>query len=284
MCIAIVKKPTGKHITKKRLKLCYDANPDSAGFAYIEKGRIKIEKYLHFTPFYKALRTAEKENPSSNFLIHFRIKTHGKIDIDNCHPFQINNNLCMIHNGIIHNVKTDKDKSKSDTRHFIEQVLHGLPNNFYLNPSILKMMGSFIGYSKLAFLDSKNQIRICNPDKGEWDGDNWYSNKSYLPPVAITPPAKNNYKWQDFQWNTKNEKVVPVKTPKSTPYYEIYEVCDWCNGTVRANKAKDIFLDDEPFICCDACFKTVKGDSTVIEINKQLNSSYSDYYEFTTCL
>ena len=53
--------------------------------------------YFTFKEFYKEY----KPHGDKQVLIHFRIKTHGPIDKNNCHPFLVNNSLGFIHNGII---------------------------------------------------------------------------------------------------------------------------------------------------------------------------------------
>jgi len=34
-------------------------------------------------------------------IIHFRMKTHGHIDLENCHPYEVLPNVYMAHNGIL---------------------------------------------------------------------------------------------------------------------------------------------------------------------------------------
>ena len=85
MCIAIYK-PEGKIISKATLQECYDSNPDGAGFMYNQSKKLHIEKgFFSFDSFYDAY----KKHENKQAVIHFRIKTHGKIDTANCHPFSM---------------------------------------------------------------------------------------------------------------------------------------------------------------------------------------------------
>ena len=84
MCIAIVK-PVGKSISDETLKRCFNRNKDGCGFAFIKQyedgsRQINTYKHLEFDPWLEEFRREEMDNPSSPFLIHFRIKTHGLID------------------------------------------------------------------------------------------------------------------------------------------------------------------------------------------------------------
>jgi predicted glutamine amidotransferase len=69
---------------------------------YTNNGQIKVFKEMtNFDRFYKEYAKQRKANKGSNFVLHFRIATSGKIDKTNCHPFAVNKNLAFVHNGII---------------------------------------------------------------------------------------------------------------------------------------------------------------------------------------
>lgn len=198
MCILVLQR-AGQTIVKKRLKAMYDNNPDGAGFAYVNtdhlgKKKLITYKSMVFNKFYKKLRRAERLNPESNFLIHTRIATSGELSTHNCHPFQINHDVVMGHNGIISAARRDPDGLDNDTRMFVRDTVQELPEDFMYNNAICDMMGSYIGAgSKLIFLNVDNEYVIINEDKGNWVDDVWYSNTSYKPRVACeyknyTPP------------------------------------------------------------------------------------------------
>ena len=93
MCIAIYK-PSDKELTKETLETCFNANPDGAGFAYINTDyvghkKIKIKKTLDFEDFYQKYERALSLAPESPFLIHFRIKTHGDRDWETLHHLDL---------------------------------------------------------------------------------------------------------------------------------------------------------------------------------------------------
>jgi hypothetical protein len=51
-----------------------------------------------------------------------------------------------------------------------------------------EMMGSYIGWSKLVFMDNQENVAIVNEKSGEWNSDCWFSNKSYIPVVEKPKP------------------------------------------------------------------------------------------------
>lgn len=177
MCIAILN--TRNTINRETLQQCWKSNPDGAGMIYTNNGQLQIFKEMtNFDKFYKEYSKQRKANKQSNFVLHFRIATSGKIDKTNCHPFNVNKNLSFVHNGMI-NIQ-QLNNSVSDTYTFNELILKKLPNNFLSNHAIIDLIENYIGYSKLVFLDSDNNASILNEDLGHWDAlDNWYSNNSY---------------------------------------------------------------------------------------------------------
>jgi glutamine amidotransferase len=185
MCIAIYK-PEGSIVPYKTLQRCYDANPDGAGFMYVENKKLHMQKgFFEFKDFWKAYH----EHQGKQAVIHFRIKTHGPINTDNCHPFLVNKGLGFVHNGIISGFGKDE---LSDTRHFNEEIIKPLATKWgnlsIFQPAIKSLIESRIGYSKLIFLDRFGNYDIFNEDKGSWDDKIWYSNTSYKP-VAVAKPT-----------------------------------------------------------------------------------------------
>ena len=173
MCIAILK-PKGVEISKKTLMNCALANKDGIGFAYTDGKNIYINKYMDFESFYNDF---EKVKDISTMLIHFRIATHGKVEVKNCHPFKLNDRMALIHNGIISGYG-DKE-TKTDTQDFIDKVIGNISHKMWKNPSYRELVGKAIGYSKLCILDVTGDYYIINEDKGKWVDGIWYSNDSY---------------------------------------------------------------------------------------------------------
>lgn len=178
MCI-LIHQPKDYCFTAEHLADFYGRNPDGFGaivnhadergvVVYKIVGTLKEIEDLYFNSVacYEAI-------------IHFRMKTHGDIDMDNCHPYQVTDGLWMAHNGILSSGNS-KDPKKSDTWHyindFIKPMLETTPSALE-NPYIRGYIGVHIGASnKFGFMDNSGQVFIINKHSGvEYDGV-WFSN------------------------------------------------------------------------------------------------------------
>jgi len=173
MCIAILK-PKDVKIDNETLRNAWDANPDGAGFAFAQDGKIMAFKSMDEDTFIGRLNSAMNK-ANTAFMIHFRIATQGTINLDNAHPFAVNKNLFFCHNGIIPNMP--KSREISDTRFFNMDILQKLP--FKLNNKTHDtLIANAIGYSKLIFLNSSEEYQIVNEHLGTWQAGAWHSNLS----------------------------------------------------------------------------------------------------------
>lgn len=259
MCIAIVK-PKDKTISKETLRTCFNGNPDGAGFAYVKDNKIYINKFMEFDKFYDEYVVHEHE---SNMLIHFRIATHGGVNLDNTHPFKLNDRMVLIHNGIISGYGEKKDGGLSDTRDFIDKVIGNISYKMWKSPYFRKLVGSAIGYSKLAILDNKGNTIIINEDKGVWDDGIWYSNSSYKPKV-VKPVTKDYdytyYPCEYYSYHKDTGKLTSTKAyNKSTTttrsytedYFTLLYKCRDCGKIYECGEYEDAI--------CDVC-KSTKSD------------------------
>jgi hypothetical protein len=147
---------------------------------------------------YKKRVINTKQEDKKNVVFHFRIKTHGEIDEDNCHPFYINNGrTAFCHNGTLTNIKADKDDKRSDTVKFRDIVLNHLPKNWFRNPGIMTLIGNFVGYNKLVFMNEHGNVTFMNEKSGDWDNGIWYSNGSYKPVKVVHVHNRNGYNIND---------------------------------------------------------------------------------------
>lgn len=181
MCIAIAK-PKGVKIPKRVLKACFLNNPDGAGFAYPENGKVKIIKGLFsFRSFWREYREIDPE--SKSVLIHFRVATSGKIDSFNCHPWRINETHAFIHNGNLASRLGVSSEDVFDTGIFAGKVLtpiFNLSNELWKTDGFLWMMEEAIGSgNKLAIINSDGEFQIFNSILGEREHGSWFSNKTY---------------------------------------------------------------------------------------------------------
>ena len=182
MCIAILC-PKGKQITAQQFRNSWDNNFHGAGFMYNDDNdKLHVVKEMEdCDKIYKKYVAAVNKYPNATFVLHFRISNRGVISRENCHPFKVSNKLGFVHNGTI--TPMGSDERFSDTHLFNTQILRKLPQvdiKYLSNKAIKAVLGDFVGYSKLVFLDNKGNATIINEHNGTWEKDGiWYSNDSH---------------------------------------------------------------------------------------------------------
>jgi glutamine amidotransferase len=284
MCIAIYK-PEGKIIPYNTLKECYDANPDGAGFMYAENKVLHIEKgFFSLKDFYQSY----VKHQDKQAVLHFRIKTHGKIDKTNCHPFAINNSLGFVHNGVISGFG---DTDHSDTIGFNNKVLQPLVHkwgNLALFQDPMKdLIESRIGYSKLIFLDRHGNHNILNEQKGVWDDGVWYSNTSYKPYVAPVTSWKDTFDYTNWRKPvaTYKTKIKPpkLKTVQVGAMVELLEdVADPGTLTVyETGELCEVVAVNKDFTC-DLMHEGIRGNATFLYNVPYHSLSFVDDFEDDT--
>lgn len=182
MCLAIYQ-PAGNCIPIEHLSNGYQNNPDGAGFSYFdENGRVRTFRSMSWSEFRVAYEQAwDDHGHDSPFSIHFRWATHGSKNVENVHPFMVNEHVSIIHNGII--PCRIPDNRMSDTAAFAKHYLSKLPVNWYDDEFLFDMVEDYIGASKLVVLTSHPEAKysayILNERQGKWDDKIWYSNNGY---------------------------------------------------------------------------------------------------------
>ncbi len=213
MCIAIYNNKD--LLTKKTLQNCWNSNDDGAGMLWVEDGQLQVYKQLKsFKAFFKKYQEVRKV--TEKVVLHFRIRTHGVVDERNIHPFIVDETVGFVHNGIINDFSYGVSEF-SDTWHFNE-FLKDMPKHFTKSSSVMALISDFIGtYNKLIFMGNDNEVLIVNEKAGFWDGESWFSNKSYLDPSLRyyghqlqTTTKKVDDEWDDFydaSYGTKSSSV-----------------------------------------------------------------------------
>lgn len=245
MCI-IAHSPKGVALPSiKYRKNMFDHNDDGAGFAFVKDKVVHWEKgFMSFAEFEEALERVSSsiDTKEVDFVMHFRIGTHGGNTPQNTHPFIVSRDyndmkrlngktreMVVFHNGIINSVNAYN--GVSDTMTWIHDRLYFLYNydkNCIKNPLITDMITLDINNSKLAFVSTRGVYRI-----GSWmegDDGNFYSNSTYSYP-AVTYSNKylytpSTYSYTGGVYNTYTEdddSNLPWSIPKTSKitYYKI---------------------------------------------------------------
>lgn len=208
MCIAILNKRS--HLSANTLKTSFDNNPEGAGLLWSHAGKIQTFKTYDRAAFvakYNEIRPRVK----TPIVIHCRIATSGHTPYINLHPFEINERLGFVHNGVIYGTGNEEH---SDTYQLCE-LLKTLPANFLQNAGILQLLAGYIDTSKLIFLDGAGVYTIVNESAGSWNGDTWFSNESHKESrfyyFGNQKVEKTNAKIKSKPAASKPEKLSPAE-------------------------------------------------------------------------
>jgi hypothetical protein len=176
MCI-LIKHPANTVFSDELLLDFYQHNSDGFGAVYSENGKLVVIKTLGNPDEIKAIY--QETLKGRECIIHYRMKTHGDIDMDNCHPYRVTDDVWMAHNGIL-SMGNPIDPRKSDTWHFIEFILRpaltGNPDLLFdidFQDYIADMIG---GSNKFAFMHSSGKSVIINEAAGVKHEGAWLSN------------------------------------------------------------------------------------------------------------
>ncbi len=223
MCVIVIKKAGIK--IPDTLKMCWDNNPDGAGFMYADGKKVYIQKgFMKWKHFNNAIKNLKINTTKIPMVFHFRITTHGGTSQGNTHPFPISVDIKdlkklknrvdvgVCHNGIISGYGK---KTISDTMDYIQRQLvpiQKLQKNFYNNPLIMDIIDKAID-SKMVFMDYKGNIKTI----GQFieDKNIKYSNDSFkgLKYVWLDSYYKDfnylNPQYKSFNWLVSGYVLLP---------------------------------------------------------------------------
>lgn len=176
MCILIQHDKTSS-FSDELLADFYKHNSDGFGLMYGDGNKIHITKSLGSLEETIALYRDLAEG--RDCVIHYRMKTHGKIDLTNCHPYRITDDLWVAHNGIL-SASNPINQDLSDTWHLIEYILKPIAEqntDKFFEEDFIIYLESLIGSSnKLAFCHADGRTSIVNRDSGVDYQESWMSN------------------------------------------------------------------------------------------------------------
>lgn len=180
MCL-LINAPANTTVSDEWLRDFFVKNDDGFGVMYADKGVLHIRKQLG-TPedFIQMWRETEHLDRA----VHLRMRTHGDVDLENCHPYEIfgeesGHPMWLMHNGILATGNA-KDVTKSDTWHYIRDYLRPMLDknpDFAFTEAFAEIIGEHIGTgNKFVIMDAHGRTAVINEDRGvEWEGM-WLSN------------------------------------------------------------------------------------------------------------
>lgn len=170
----------------------YSTNPDGVGVMYSDGRKMHVRKVLPKTVDEARQFIESLPNDDRPVALHFRMKTHGLIDMANCHPYQVNADTWLAHNGVLHTGNA-ADPDKSDTWHFINDYLSTVPTDTLHNPQFLRLAGEFIKNNRFAIMSADGRLSIVNRAQGIETHGIWFSNTyAWSPDLLIEGYAAKN--------------------------------------------------------------------------------------------
>ncbi len=247
----------------------YRSNSDGIGAMYANKRGLKVAKLIpkkaaDVAKFIMALPDDDRQ-----LALHWRMRTHGHVTLDNCHPYPITPKAAMMHNGVL-SIGNARDATRSDTYHFIEEYLREAVEKYaplVHDEGFLSMVGDFIGGSnRFVFMTADGQMSIVNKDTGIEHGGIWFSNTyawspeilipGYKPRWVYTPNASRHWSEDDEEeydsWqkrhNTHNYRALTHhSTSNVTPITPVTPTIQVGGGTEDrpgywSDSTQDLFL------------------------------------------
>jgi hypothetical protein len=201
MCLLVTQSKISPKLSHEWLKDFYSYNADGIGVMRSKNNQLIIEKILpkdadDFINFY------EKHIFGFDCAFHLRMKTHGNIDLINCHPYEVLNkadhgiDLWLMHNGILH-TDNKADITKSDTWHYIKNYLVPMlakNPDYAFTESFNEIISDHIGSSnKFVLMDNLGRQTVINQDQGVYWAGLWLSNTyAWSASNTATETAENN--------------------------------------------------------------------------------------------
>ena len=223
MCL-LIQQSKETNFAEEHLLDFYTRNRDGIGVMWAEGGKLHYEKHLpknaqDCVDFYNRVARGK------DACVHYRMKTHGHIDMDNCHPYDVfgfdePNEMptLLMHNGILH-TDNRKDSSKSDTWHYIRDYLRPLSKHdpaFMFTKEFADVIGRHIGNNRFALMNHLGQVSIINKKQGVTFNGAWMSNE-YAWSAHKYLPNKTYYNSKWGEWNSVTKTFEDPTVKKSIP-------------------------------------------------------------------
>ena len=251
MCLLVTQSASSPQLTAKWLTDFYESNADGVGVMYVENGELIVEKLLPKTAT-DLIQFYHQHIDGRDCAFHLRMKTHGHIDMENCHPYEVLNkdehgvDLWLMHNGVLH-TDNKADITKSDTWHYIRDYLRPILEynpDFAFHPAFAELIGEHIGTgNKFVLMDNLGRQTIINEEQGVYWGGRWLSN-TY---AWSAPTGLNNSDIEDMtnlQLATEQIATDPVVYKYTGHYpstYSAYNYGGWdYDGEVYAGAYNDL--------------------------------------------
>lgn len=235
MCIIIVANKN-KKIPNEHIKLASELNCDGFGISASVNNKLFVYKSVSINSddiikLYNSIRQVA----TGDIVLHFRLATHGDVSDKLCHPFYVNKDLVMFHNGVIRDSVSgynEHNKNESDTKAFVNNVLKNFKKGFQNNKTVMNMISTSVEeYNKLCFLDNTGKTSYTSSDNWvEYNGILYsnldvlddYENCNYINPATTEYTIKDYY--DNYYDSEYHDEYIEYKD--NIDYYKDYEELD----------------------------------------------------------
>jgi len=180
----VLQPATAPAISPEWLTDFYSYNLDGVGVMYSDNAQLVVKKYLPESA--EDLIDFYQENiQGRSCAFHLRMRTHGDIDMRNCHPYEVLNqvehgvDLHLMHNGVL-STGNSQDRSRSDTYHYIRTRLKPLLKHnpdWAFTTEFKQQIGEEIGsFNKFVLMDNQDRCAVVNCNSGVYWAGLWLSN------------------------------------------------------------------------------------------------------------
>ena len=256
MCIIIVAN-VNKRLSNRIIKRAYKNNPDGFGIAASINGKLEVIKGLYKPSKIIKIYNQLRAKASGDIVLHFRIATRGNVTDSLCHPFYVNKDLVMFHNG----VEIDEDiaghscsnKDESDTMAFVNNILKNFKKGFQKNKNIMNMISKSVGNNnRLCFLDSNGVTTYSSSDLWVESKGILYSNPNlfYDDNYRYINPATMDYVEDDYHDEYYDSEYFDeyMEYKDNIDYYKDYEEVTMGDDYDYVNYGRmDEYYDDRIF-------------------------------------
>ena len=189
MCIICIKKQGVEKPTQETIKVMARKNPDGFGVMYYDGQSLQVVKSMNLDDILKENDKITKDMPA---VYHFRIATHGSVNVLNCHPFyDEQTGYGFAHNGIL-SIQNEGDMTDSETA--FRRII--LPN------AILFGMDSYEVDAAVQCVIGSSKFALLNGDKLKY----WGQFTEDLGGLLFSNGNYKEYQWQSsgYNWNKYN--------------------------------------------------------------------------------
>lgn len=306
MCL-LVEQYSNTDFSKEFLTSVYQRNSDGIGVMWVEDQKLHYHKTLcknldEFLTFYNT------HIKGKDCCWHARMKTHGDIDMTNCHPYPVlgfedehDMPMLLMHNGVLF-TGNDKDRSKSDTWHYIRDYIQPIlrKNPGFLHTKEFKdLIERHIGSgNKFALMDASGKPAVIfNKHAGTYYQGAWLSNTYAWDHYNLTNQKKQTaLSYHHYSGYKPTEHLSPWKKPETSTsvvqemmdclcnaYPDLYEKISFAQMTIAMRVAglkeveELVILLDDGYILEDEFLTAIQKPSTIQKV--LLNIQSIDWHE-----